>query len=81
MVSVGELPFGRFGHQLMSFLKDPWMVLGYNFPDISKPNTIFYEFNTTHINFIKSEHVKLNVTCLDTQGHFKAHLSNVMDVL
>ena len=33
------------------------------------------------MNFMYKEHVKLNETCLDTQGHFKAHLSNIMDVL
>ena len=33
------------------------------------------------MNFTQNKHVKLNETCLDTQGHFKAHLSNVMNVL
>ena len=32
------------------------------------------------MNFIKNEHVKLDETCLNTQGHFKATNSNVMDV-
>ena len=33
------------------------------------------------MNILKNEHVKLDETCLHTQGHFKATLSNVMDVL
>ena len=33
------------------------------------------------MNFIKKEHVKLNEICLDKQCHFKAFISNVMDVL
>ena len=33
------------------------------------------------MNFIQNEHIKLDKTCLDTQGHFKANLSNFMDVL
>ena len=63
------------------FLKDPRMVLGGTFPDVSNPNITLYEFWTTHMKFIKNRHVKLDETRLDTQGHFKAHLSNVMDVL
>ena len=64
-----------------SFLKDPLVVLGDNFPDDSNPNIIFYKFNTSHMNFIQNEHVKLDETCLDTQGLFKENLSNIMDVL
>ena len=33
------------------------------------------------MNFTQNEHVKLNETCLDTQGHFEEHLSNIMNVL
>ena len=33
------------------------------------------------MNFTQNEHVKLNETCLDTKGHFKATFSNFMDVL
>ena len=56
------------------------MVFGDVFPNISNPNMIVYEFITYHINFMKSGHIKLDETCLDTQGLFKAHLSNVIDV-
>ena len=42
---------------------------------------LVYEFNTSHTKFTQNEHVKLIKTCLDTQGLFKAHLLNVMDVL
>ena len=67
--------------EFWSFLKDPLMVHGDNFQEFSNPNTIFYEFNTSHIIFILNEHIKLNETSLGTQGHFKVHLSNIMDVL
>ena len=63
-----------------SFLKDPWMVLGVVCPDVSNPNMLVYEFRTTHMNFIQNKHVKLEETYIDTQGRFKANLSNVMDV-
>lgn len=33
------------------------------------------------MNLIQTEHVKLDETCQDPQGHFKENLSNVMDVL
>ena len=42
---------------------------------------IFYDFRTYHMNFIQKKHRKLDETCLGTQGHFKAHVSNVMEVL
>ena len=57
------------------------MVLGDVFPDVSKLNMFLYEFRISHMNFNQNEHVKLDKTCLDTQGNFNAHLSNVMDVL
>ena len=63
------------------FLKVSSMALGDNFLDVFNPNTIVYEINISHITFIQNKHVKLNETCLDTQGHFKAHLSNIMNVL
>ena len=81
LASVGEAVLGSPGHQLGSILKDPWMVLIDNFKVISYPNTTAYYFNTSLINFIKNELVKLYVRFLDTQGHIKAYLSNIMDVL
>ena len=33
------------------------------------------------MKLILNEHVKLNTTCQDTQGYFKANLSNDKDVL
>ena len=57
------------------------MVLGYVCPDVSIPNIILYEFIHCHLNLIQNEQVKLNKTHLDTQGHFMATLSNVVDVL
>ena len=56
------------------------MVDGDVFPEFSNPNMIVYDFRTSQLNFIQNKHVKLNETCLDTQGHFKATFSNVMDV-
>ena len=64
-----------------SFLKDPWIVLGDTCPDFSHKNMILYVFITSYMIFIQNEHVKLNETYLDTQGHFKEELSNVTDVL
>ena len=49
--------------------------------DVSTQNMFLYKFRTYHMIFIKNEHVKLDETYIDTQGYFKAHLSNVMDVL
>ena len=62
-----------------SFFKDPWMVLGDFCLDISNPNIILHEIITSKMNFIQNEHVKREETFLDTQGRFKANLSNVMD--
>ena len=42
---------------------------------------IVYNFNTSNMNFIQNEHVKLNQTLLDVQGRLKAYLSNIFDVL
>ena len=56
------------------------MVLGDNFPDVSNPNTIIYKFNTSQMNFIQNEHVKLDETFLDVQGRLKAYLSNALDI-
>ena len=56
------------------------MVLGDVCLDVYNPNVIVYEFSTFHMNFIKKIR-KLDETCLDTQDHFKAHLSNVKDIL
>ena len=57
------------------------MVLGDVFSDVSNPNKTLYEFMNSYMNFIKNEHVKLDETCIDTQGCFKAKHLNVMDVL
>ena len=57
------------------------MVLGDNLPNFSNPITIFYKLNTSHMNFIQNKHVEFDETCLDVQRHFKAYLSNVMDIL
>ena len=56
------------------------MVLGDVGPDVSNPNMIIDEFRNSHMNFIQNKHVKLEETYIDTQGRFKANLSNVMDV-
>ena len=68
------------GHHLGSFLKDIWIVLRDVWPGVSNSNILLYEFSTYHINLIQNESVKLDKTCLDTQGHFKEKFSNVMDV-
>ena len=79
--SVGpETCQGSLTSPRISSCKDPWMVLGDNFPDFSNTKTIFYEFNTIDMNFIQNKQVKLDETRLDAQGHFKAHLSNLIDV-
>ena len=57
------------------------MVFGDNFPDSSSPNTIFYEFRTYHMSLLKNKHVKHDETYIDTQGRFKAIVSNIMDIL
>ena len=57
------------------------MVLGDNFLDVSNKITILYKFNTSDRNFIQNKHIKIDETRLDVQGHFKAYLLNVMDVL
>ena len=72
---------GSLVHELGSFLKEPLMVLGDVFSDDSKPSMFVYDFRTSHMNFIQNEHVKLDKTCIDTQGHFKANLLNVIKVL
>ena len=56
------------------------MVLGDVCQDVSNPNIFAYEFGTYHVNFIQKKHIKLDETCQDTQGRFKANLSNIMDV-
>ena len=71
---------GSLGHHNGSFLKDPWMVLGDVYPNVSNPNILVYNIRTSHINFIQCEHVELDETCIDTQGRFKAKLSNVKNV-
>ena len=55
------------------------MVLGDVCPDVSNPKILVQVFRTSHMNFIQNEHVKFDETCLDTQGHFKVNMSNVMD--
>ena len=40
-----------------------------------------YEFRTYHINFIQNEHVKLDETYINIQGHFKENLLTVKDFL
>ena len=42
--------------------------------DVSNTDMFLYEFKNSHINFIKKEHVKLDETCQDTQGHQGKHL-------
>ena len=79
--TVGWAVLDSFSQQFGSFLKDPWRVLGDVFLDISNPKMILFDFITSHMNFIQNEHVKLDKTCIDTQGCFKANLSNVMDIL
>ena len=36
---------------------------------------------TYNMSFIQNKHVKLDETCIDKQGHFKACLSNIMYIL
>ena len=64
-----------------SFLKDSWLFIGNIYLDVSNPNMTVYDFKTSHMNFIKNENIKLDKTCVETQGHFKATCSNIMDVL
>ena len=72
---------GSLSTNFRSFLKDPWIVLGDVLTDLSNPKNILQNFITPHMNLIQNEHIKLDETFLDTEGHFKATLSNVMDVL
>ena len=64
-----------------SFLKDPWMVLGDVFPDVSNPNMIKYEFSTFKMNFTQNEPVKLDETCLDTHKHIEPHMRHIGDLV
>ena len=79
--SFASVIWGRLGHQLGSFLKDPWIVLGDVYPDVSNPNIIVYDFRTYKMNFIQNAQVKVDKTCLETQSRSKPNLSNTMDVL
>ena len=45
-----------------------------SYPDISHQNMFAYNFRTYYMSFVKNEHIKLDETCIDTQGHFKANL-------
>ena len=47
----------------------------------STPNMFVYEFRIYHMSFVKKEHIKRDKTYIDTQGRFKANLSNIIDVL
>ena len=40
-----------------------------------------YDLTICHINFIQNKHAKLDETHQGTQVHFKANLSNVMEIL
>ena len=71
---------GSFGSMKGSFLMDPWMLFGDICLDVSNPNMLVYDLMTSHTNFTQNKYIKLDETCQDTQGHFKARLSNVMDV-
>ena len=55
------------------------MVLGEVCVDVSNPNMFVHEYITSHMNLIQ-KHVILDESCIDTQGRFKANLSNVMDI-
>ena len=79
--SVVRAILGSVDIKFGSFLKDPLLVLGDVFPDVSRTNMTLYEFNTSHMNFDPKQTRKLDETCLDIQGRSKAHLSNIMDVL
>ena len=79
--SLGLTAFGSFGHQHGSFLQDPWIVVADVWQEFSRRNMISYEFITSHMNFTLNEHVKLDETYLDTQGHFRVTHLNVIDVL
>ena len=57
------------------------MVLGNVFQDVPNAKIILYMFRTSQMTFIQSEHVKLDKTWLETQGHFKESFSKVMDVV
>ena len=57
------------------------MVLRDVSADVSNQNVILYDFRTYHMNIIQNKYIKLDETCLDIQGRFKANLSNIMDVL
>ena len=63
----------NLGNQLGSFLKDPWMVLGDIFPDVSNKNMLVYDFRTSDLNFILNEHVKLYKTCIEIFKFTQVH--------
>ena len=56
------------------------MVLGDVFLDVLNPNMLVYKFRASNIYFIQNKNVKLDETHVDTQGHFKVNLSNIMDI-
>ena len=58
-----------------------WGSYVVSYRDISTANMFIYDFRTYHMSFIQNEHVKLDKIYIDTEGHFKENLSNVMDVL
>ena len=80
IASVVWAVLGSLDTNFGSFLKDPWMVLVDVFLEVSNSNMTVYDFRTSHMNFTQNKHVKLDETCLHTHGHFKATLSNIMDV-
>ena len=53
------------------------MVLWDNFPDVSNPNMIIYKFNTSNMNFIQNERVKLDETRLDVQSQLKTYFEHL----
>ena len=56
------IALGSFGNKEGSFLKDPWLVLGEFYLDVSNLNMLVYEFRTSHINIIKNEQARLDKT-------------------
>ena len=63
------------------FFRAPCRTYMDSYTNISMQIIMVHEFRTYHMCFIHKEHVKLYETHIDTQGHLKVSLSNVMDIL
>ena len=59
---------GNLDTNFGSSLKEPWMVLGDVYLDVSNQIILLYKFSTSHINFTQNKHVELDETFF---GHTK----------